>query len=207
MIWFILVGRCFVLLGKNHIITNATSVVLLGTVLVFGKTYKANSVTQKVVAPVCTTVYDYVTNHQFIPVLLFYIISGLFFLLGSLLPDIDSERSLLGKYIHLPVEHRTWTHAVWAPLLFFTAGHFCRPFFWLGLGYILHLFWDSLSYAGICWFYPVSNYKRHTNSIKIKKRHRFKLYRVGTVSEYILVILFLVLTAVIVYLLYPFINS
>ena len=38
-------------------------------------------------------------------------------LIGSVAPDIDSERSLVGRHIHLPVEHRTITHALWIPAL------------------------------------------------------------------------------------------
>ena len=32
------------------------------------------------------------------------------YFLGTLLPDIDNPNSLLGRIIHVPVEHRTWFH-------------------------------------------------------------------------------------------------
>lgn len=109
--------------------------------------------------------------------------------LGSLLPDIDSKTSTLGRHIHLPFGHRTWTHSIWAVILI---ALLC----WklplpgadgLGFGYILHLLLDSVSQMGICWFYPFKKYvymedgvwKRGSgdNKAKCAEGHKIKLYK------------------------------
>ena len=65
----------------------------------------------------------------------------------------------------------------------FMAGCACRLFAWHGLGYVLHLFWDSFSKAGICWFYPISNYRRYPNGAFVKRGRHLTLYSVGNASE------------------------
>lgn len=108
-------------------------------------------------------------------------------LLGSVLPDIDSKNSILGRYVHLPVEHHTWTHAVYIPaiLAFFVLWY--HSLFWLLAGYMTHLFWDSLSAQGVCWFYKIlSDYREYPSGAKVKRGHRLKLYKTGKTSEYVL---------------------
>lgn len=108
-------------------------------------------------------------------------------LLGSVLPDIDSRNSILGRYVHLPVEHHTWTHAVYIPtvLAFFAVWY--RSVFWLLAGYMIHLFWDSLSAQGVCWFYKIlSDYREYPSGAKVKRGHKMKLYKTGKTSEYVL---------------------
>lgn len=100
----------------------------------------------------------------------------MFFILGTLFPDIDSKQSILGRYLYLPVEHRTWTHC-WLPVVLLL--YFAQTRIWLRyftLGYILHLAEDAFSYKGIDFFYPIT-----------PKRKRNGLYRTGHVSEQIFV--------------------
>lgn len=117
------------------------------------------------------------------------------YLIGTLLPDIDSEKSLLGRFVHLPFEHRTLTHSIWVPVVLFALGFLWAGFWWLGAGYLVHLLFDSASRAGICWFWPISDYRTCANGGRIKNRHNFWLYRTGKVSEYVLTILVIFLCA------------
>ena len=104
------------------------------------------------------------------------------YLFGTLLPDIDSPGSMLGKYGAVRVGHRTWTHSLWPALLLFAAGWFLRPLAWMALGYVVHLFWDSLSRMGVCWFYPYPGYLEYGKA-KVKRNHWVWLYHNGTVME------------------------
>ena len=111
------------------------------------------------------------------------------FVLGSLLPDIDSKGSALGRYVHLPVKHRTLTHTVWIVALLVLLGIRLRAFIWLALGYFFHIFYDGLSNAGIAWFWPLSRYITYPSGAVIKKGFRFKLYKTGEASEAVVVYL------------------
>jgi inner membrane protein len=87
-------------------------------------------------------------------------------LLGSLLPDIDSPKSALGRllpFVSVPLEqrfgHRTVTHSFLAlgflgllllPLAFFRLGAYCA----LLLGYFSHLLADCATQSGVPLFYP-----------------------------------------------------
>ena len=108
------------------------------------------------------------------------------YMLGALLPDIDTPYSTLGRIVSLPFEHRTWTHAIWAPLALMIAGIWVRLLFWLGFGMFVHDFFDSFSASGINWFYP---YKR-------KKPKILKVYHTGQPSEYVFGSIVFVLTIV-----------
>lgn len=173
------------MLGRDHLIANTASLAILSTGM-------ATLAEQPVVsplgalAPATTAVISAFTQYGGIDP---FAVTGLglvFFYIGTLLPDIDSEHSMLGRHIHLPMEHRTWTHAVWLPLIFTVAGFAFPPLWWAALGYVLHLFWDSLSRGGVCWFYPISRYVSYSGGAKVKRGHWLKLYSVGGVSEYIL---------------------
>lgn len=120
---------------------------------------------------------DFMLDNGDIPIVFFTAVSILLYLIGGLLPDIDTPYSTLGKIIHIPVEHRTWTHAVWWIAVLCIAGIWWRMLFWLGLGVFVHDLWDSFSASGLNWFYP----------IKKKNKHRIKLYHTGKRSEYIIV--------------------
>ena len=82
------------------------------------------------------------------------------FTLGTLLPDIDSEESSIGRYFGLLsriIPHRTITHTIWIVILLAAASWSFHSIFLaaLTLGYALHILEDSFSNQGICWFYPV----------------------------------------------------
>lgn len=110
------------------------------------------------------------------------------FTLGTLLPDIDSKGSTLGRYVHLPVRHRTITHTFWIVLLLGILSLKVGLLFWLTLGYFLHIFWDSFSNAGIAWFWPLSRYIHYPNGAVVKKGFRWKLYKTGEASETVFLI-------------------
>ena len=89
---------------------------------------------------------------------------------------------MLGKIIHIPLEHRTWTHAIYLVIIFLVASIWFRPLWFLAIGIFLHDLADSVSYSGIQWFYPA------------KQKHVIKLYKVSTFTEYLCVIVFVGLT-------------
>ncbi|MDD5935553.1 MAG: metal-dependent hydrolase [Clostridiales bacterium] len=84
------------------------------------------------------------------------IVCGGFF--GSLLPDIDHKKSLLGSIVHLPVKHRTLTHSLFFLLLVSTITAHYTPSLAIGLfvGILSHLILDMVGRksAGICLLYP-----------------------------------------------------
>lgn len=115
--------------------------------------------------------------------------------LGNLLPDIDTPNSMLGRFLHIPVEHRTWLHAIYCYLPLAVLGWFSTPFAWMFLGVVVHLFWDSLSACGNCWFYKLlSDYREYPNGGKIKKGHKLKLYHAGEWSETMVTVILVLLT-------------
>ena len=119
------------------------------------------------------------------------------YFLGNLLPDIDNPDSILGRIIHIPVKHRTWFHAVYLYLILALFGWYIPVFAWTFAGVFVHLFWDSLSACGNCWFYKLfSDYIEYPNDAKIKKGHKLKLYHAGEWSEYLVVFINVVVTAV-----------
>lgn len=118
-----------------------------------------------------------------------------FYLLGNLLPDIDSPKSLLGRIVHVPVEHRTWLHAIYLYLIIAALGFVHPVFSWLFFGVFVHLFWDSFSACGNCWFYKIlSDYRKYPGDAKVKKGHKLKLYHAGEWSEYLLLFIIVVVT-------------
>lgn len=84
----------------------------------------------------------------------------LLFTLGTLLPDIDSETSTIGRYvapIARAIPHRTITHTIWVVALILGFGIYLKsPYILaLGVGYTIHILEDSFSKQGIAWFYPI----------------------------------------------------
>ena len=186
------------MMGKNHIISSTCTLLLGGGVL-----YQANSYTgtyETEVHFVLNRILDFL-NHPFNKTESFYIIklatyvffAFLFYYIGSLLPDIDSENSLLGRYFHIPMEHRTWTHTIYFPILILVISFVWPIFFWLFFGIMTHLFWDSLSFGGVCFLNPVTGYRKYGKA-KVKKKHILKLYRSGKPSEYVVVTILVMVT-------------
>jgi len=173
--------------GKHHIIVNTAS--LIGVVGSF--TWLLNTVpdNQYQAHTVLNHISVSLQPGLGVPFVPFVLLCFVLFILGTVLPDIDSPNSIAGKYIHLPIAHRTWTHAIWLPIVLFVASLWSNLFFWVGFGYLLHLFWDSLSQGGVCFLYPFSRYNQYRGGAQTKKKHFFKLYRVGGMSENVLVVL------------------
>jgi len=115
-------------------------------------------------------------------------------LLGSVLPDVDSSRTLVGRILN-PISylirsrfaHRTITHS-WIPLLFLfnlyltTREHFVLFFL---LGYISHIFLDMLNTSGVAFFYPKKLYFVFTDvQIESFKRYDFLLCFIFTLLSW-----------------------
>lgn len=79
------------------------------------------------------------------------IASGIVLCVGSLLPDIDHQNSLFGKYIPLInrlFKHRGFTHSLIFVIL-------CGLLnIWLCIGVIVHILFDMLTRNGVEFFYP-----------------------------------------------------
>ena len=86
------------------------------------------------------------------------------FALGTILPDIDSDASTIGKYIKpisRAIPHRTFTHTFWAVGLLVVLVWYFESVYLLALtlGYAVHIVEDSFSQKGIRWFYPIPKLK------------------------------------------------
>lgn len=114
----------------------------------------------------------------------------LLFVVGTLWPDIDSEHTMLGRHLHLPLRHRGWTHTDWlfVPAI---AGAWFEPsglLAWFVLGWGTHLVLDEISKAGRVHFYPLTKYKVYVTPDGrevVVKRFWTGLYKAGKPSEYI----------------------
>ena len=126
--------------------------------------------------------------------LLGIIIGFMLYVLGSILPDIDSDKSLVGRYFPFINNHRGIFHSIWVLIPLFIIGHFwLYEIRFLFLGYLLHLVCDSVSVGGICWFYPISKYITYGSGAKVKRGHVIKLYRAGKKSETVVVFIIVAL--------------
>lgn len=135
------------------------------------------------------SVTDKVPFHMIILLLVYF--------LGLLLPDIDNPNSMLGRFIHVPVRHRTWIHSIYPYLIIGILGAFYPVFFWLTFGVFVHLFWDSFSKMGNCWFYKLlSDYREYPDGARIKKGNHLVLYKAGEWSEYLLTFIIVILTVI-----------
>lgn len=121
---------------------------------------------------------------------LYLLLAAVLFGIGSLLPDIDSKRSLLGRHIHVPGPHHGITHTDWflTGLLLLSFPEFTRVLVWLWLGAVLHCWMDGLSRAGRVRFYPLGRHKTISlpnggGACVVTAGRRQGLYRVGQASE------------------------
>lgn len=139
---------------------------------------------------------------KFLP--LEFIISLLFYYLGTLLPDADSRTSILGRIIYLPGGHRTWTHSAYPLIFWYICGKRFYPCKWLFIGYFLHLAVDSFSKCGVCWFLPFTGYKQFGDSgAKIKKGHH-GWYKTGTTKETIALFFIIACSCICIYIAYQY---
>lgn len=181
--------------GKSHIAMNSASAIALSSTLSYVLTkMPVTNMVSEYVHKSGIIIKDFIITPDFTPGILSYTLCVLFYYLGTLLPDADSPNSMIGRYFHIPIKHRTWLHAIYIPVACIIGGiFFSKPLFWLGFGYYLHLFWDAPSYMGVCFLYPFSQYIEYPSGAKVKKRHKLKLYRYGDISEYIFVFVFFLL--------------
>lgn len=85
-----------------------------------------------------------------------------FFIIGSILPDIDHPASKLGKKFKLLgwiFGHRKLFHTIFPPLVIGLPLLFINNILFHSLifGYFVHLFLDALTIKGIKPFYPINN--------------------------------------------------
>ncbi len=110
------------------------------------------------------------------------------YLVGCLLPDIDTEKSLLGRFVHVPGPHHTWTHTVYWVVLMGILSIWVPILAWLALGTFVHLLWDSPSAMGVAWLWPFQDYITYPSGARVAKGHHLRLYHTGKVSEVIVVL-------------------
>lgn len=117
----------------------------------------------------------------------------LVFALGSLLPDIDSENSTIGKYIKpisRAIPHRTITHTIWVVALLIGLSWYLGSVYLLvlALGYTIHITEDAFSKQGICWFYPIIGSYDTFSGGGVKKHGRTTdfAYKTGGTGEELL---------------------
>lgn len=90
---------------------------------------------------------------------------SLIFLTASILPDIDTAKSVIGRrlwpvsaVLSLFVRHRGFLHTVWVPFLVFLSVY-TTGYSILGsafaLGYLTHIAADSITEEGVSFFQPV----------------------------------------------------
>lgn len=119
----------------------------------------------------------------------FNVLNFLILLFGTMFVDIDSTTSFLGrkfKIISFLFGHRKFFHSIFSAvffsiLLYLINYNFAKFFF---IGYVSHLFLDSLTKKGIKLFYPL-NY-----SIK-------GFIKVGSFLEYVLFFILLCLVIIV----------
>ena len=185
------------MLGKNHIVTSeACALGLAFTLLNPLKFIESVPLLQIIRVEVMNHFFDLGFSHIYLQAAIIFAL--VYF--GALLPDIDSNTSILGRYVHLPLEHRGFTHSFYFLLPFLIIGYFNAYVLWIAFGIFTHLLMDSFSYAGNCWFNYKTGYIRYGSGAIVKKKHLFKLYRVGKVSEGFVVAIVIVLNLLLVYI-------
>lgn len=204
--------------GTNHIITTGSLAVITHCIYQYSNNYLSHGKPLTVMSidladTLLTHGLIYICNsfkviHNFFNLNLYFshfngltLIAIILLLIGSLLPDIDTDRSLLGQYVHLPIEHRTWTHTIWVCFALLCVSFVFKPFIFLFFGYFTHLFMDSLSVGGVCWIYPISNYRRYGNNAKIKYYHK-GLYRSNSPMEFFIANFILFIALIMIYSIY-----
>lgn len=186
--------------GKSHLTTGVCTVILLQSAY-FAVQSDVDFVAKGLCDMLIQPVYHCMTDRMSIPTPIFGILSLFLFCIGLLLPDIDSEKSMLGRFFHLPVEHHKWTHTFYFLAPSIVLGYFLTPFRWLAFGYFVHLLFDSVGAQGVCWFNPIMGYRSYGKA-KVKKHHPhiFRWYHTAQPTEYIFVGLYIGLTIFVCYL-------
>lgn len=126
----------------------------------------------------------------------YLVLAAALYAVGCLLPDIDSRKSLLGRWVpfQLPGPHHGLTHTDWLLWLLFGLSLIepLRPVAFLWLGAWSHCELDGLSRAGRVRFYPVSAYDvialPDGRPCVVPRGFHRGLYRVGKPSERVVLV-------------------
>lgn len=138
------------------------------------------------------------------------------FLFALILPDIDKENSLISQILNQTIilrptvflcnkfKHHHWTHTIWLSILpFIILGQVMPIFYYMAYGCFIHLILDSFGRMGNCWFLPIYKQYQSPNGIReVKPGHKIKLYRTGSISEYICCGLLWLIMMALLYLIY-----
>lgn len=165
------------MMARNHVICSAAALALIAG---------SAAVSYDVVPVVGDTINNYVS----VPSI--FLCIPLYFL-GTLIPDLDSPSSVLGRYSPIKLPHRTILHSLWIPILLSVFFHDNVYVMWFVAGYLVHVLLDSISVMGVCFFWPYPGYRSYGSGAKIKKHHVVKLYHANTREETVVAISFIVL--------------
>ena len=182
------------MMGKSHIIVNISNVIGGYTSLLLVEQSYGSRV--PFISPAIRFCEDLFIRGNHTPFWAKIVTGVIALAVGGLLPDIDSKNSILGRMI--PGDfftHRGWCHTIWFILPFLLGGFLVSTLMWFSLGMFLHLFWDNLSFAGVCFFKP--DYIYYSNGAFVKRGHKLKLYKAGDISEKLLVGFNIIITSVI----------
>lgn len=170
---------------SNHIITGVSTAIVLTESYLLLQSCSENTLSYRLSSGIHHVITDTV-----LPMWFYFFIGIVLYLLGVILPDVDSPYSMIGKKLYIPIEHRTWLHSIWFVIPFAVGSIWVRVLCFLSFGIFIHLFFDSFSRSGIQWFYP---FRRKQNK---KSSHILKLYHTSHVSEYVFVGIVVLLTIV-----------
>ena len=124
--------------GKSHVIMNIASAVAIADTWFLASHYEKSP---EWLVTISDKAADLILKQDMMPMWLFLGISVFLYLLGALLPDMDLDTSAIGRIIYLPVGHRTWTHALYLPIIFGVVGVlWFKPLQWPAIGYFIPLY-------------------------------------------------------------------
>ncbi|MCI4659633.1 metal-dependent hydrolase [Cryobacterium zhongshanensis] len=124
-----------------------------------------------------------------------YLVAAVLLLaLGTLVPDLDSKHSMLGRWLPfgMPGPHRGLLHTDWALIALFVVALAppTRLIVWLWLGAWLHCAMDGLSASGRARFYPLGRYRLvrlPSGEVSVGQTGRHvALYQAGGTGEWVL---------------------
>lgn len=186
------------MLGETHMVaTTSTGLAGLYGLYHMGQTYGVDT-WQGAFAETISEMIGFTGSLEKIPFMFVLPICVAGLLLGSLLPDIDSKKSKLGRFVPFVEDllgHRTITHTIWVVLLLFIGAYFSGSLFiWMtAFGYFFHVVQDSFSKQGVAWLYPLGEGYRSYGYAKVKQGFHIPLYRVGSTAEYLIGFVFALL--------------
>lgn len=176
------------MLGRTHIVsTTATGMLGLYGLHHAEQTMTTETIGGKIVHSVIDIVgLKDLADERSLLFILLLCLTGL--VVGSLLPDIDSKKSILGRYVPFLeglIGHRTFTHTIWAVILMCVISYFSNlTIVWMiAFGYLLHVIQDSFSKQGVAWLYPFGKGYRSYGYAKVKQGFHIPIYGVGSLTE------------------------